>query len=276
MLKLETNKLLSLFQDFYALTSIRICLFDDTFCEILRYPSTPCNFCNLVRQNKDMDDKCRQSDNYAFKKCRETFNRYTYRCHMNLIETATPIFYEKNIIGYIMIGQIADSLSDFNTVLPIISQFIQDTKQAEDFYKSIKSVSDDKIRAAAHILDACAGYLYVSKLISAQNESIAQRIDAFITKNISKNITVDTLCREFHTSRVELYNIFSVMCGTSVANYIKTRKLLYAADLLASTDFSITKIAEKCGISDYNYFSKIFKKHFGISATNYKKNTVAK
>ena len=44
----------------------------------------------------------------------------------------------------------------------------------------------------------------------------------------------------------------------------------HAASLLEFTDMPISQIAEKVGINDPLYFSKKFKKHFGISPTEYK------
>ena len=221
MLKWENEKLLSLFKDFYTLTSIRICLFDENYKEILRYPENHCNFCSFIRTNNNLKQKCLKSDNYAFEKCKHTGIGFTYKCHMNLIETATPLFYGNALIGYIMMGQIADIDRDFSKISSEINFISDDLAIAEKYYNEILMISADKLKAAAHILDACASYLYVSKLILIQSEDLMIRIDNFIFENIDKEISVDSLCRKFHTSRVELYNIFSSLYGKSVAGYVK-------------------------------------------------------
>jgi YesN/AraC family two-component response regulator len=41
--------------------------------------------------------------------------------------------------------------------------------------------------------------------------------------------------------------------------------------LLLSTDFSLSKVAEKIGVEDEAYFSRMFKKHTGISPNEYRK-----
>jgi AraC-like DNA-binding protein len=45
----------------------------------------------------------------------------------------------------------------------------------------------------------------------------------------------------------------------------------HAAYLLLSTSLPICEIARACGIPDYNYFSKLFKKEYGCSPTVYRK-----
>jgi AraC-like DNA-binding protein len=186
---------------------------------------------------------------------------------MNLIETATPIFYNSVIIGYIMIGQVRDKDSDFVGIAPSVSAIVPDIAAARRFYGELITVSEEQIRAASHILDVCAGYLYAKKLITLKNESIEKRIDEYIASNITGELTVNSLCRAFHTSRSELYHIFMSCFGKSVAAHIKYRRLEYAKELLKTTSLPVYKIAALCGIGDYNYFSKVFIKQYKISAT---------
>ena len=273
MLEVDTKKLFELFRDFYTLTVMQICLFDDAFNEVFRYPEKQCAFCALIRENPLINKKCVENDRNAFEKCTATKSRYTYRCHMGLIETATPILFDDNIVGYVMVGQIADSYNKFENILPKIEPYLnKDAERTQAIYESIPYLSEEKISAAIHIADACAGYLYIYKLVKMQSESLSQKINGYIQKNMDKRISVDMLCREFFTSRVELYGIFDNLFHTSVADYLKRQKVNYAKKLLTETRLPINKIASKCGFSDYNYFSKIFKKECGISSANFRNN----
>ena len=46
-----------------------------------------------------------------------------------------------------------------------------------------------------------------------------------------------------------------------------------AKSSLVNTFDSLSEIAEQCGISDVNYFIRIFKSEVGISPLKYRKNT---
>ena len=272
MLQIDKGKLNILFQDFFVLTNIHICLFDENFNEVARYPEKYCDFCALVRKNEDIDIRCKENDRVAFQKCIATKSRYTYRCHMDLVETAIPILFEQAIIGYMMIGQVADRYSVFEHISPKIDGIANNKKAARKYYEQLPHISNEKIGAAAHIADACASYLYVSKLIKSQSENMMHRINKYIESHLLEQITIKMLCREFYVSRVELYNIFHNMFRESVANHIKNMRIDCAKKLLTETDYPINKIAAKCGIPDYNYFSKVFKRTCGISAIKYRKN----
>ncbi|MBD9009716.1 MAG: AraC family transcriptional regulator [Clostridiales bacterium] len=50
-----------------------------------------------------------------------------------------------------------------------------------------------------------------------------------------------------------------------VAEYIRKKRLEYACSMLKSGELSVAEVSEKAGFSDYNYFSRLFKKHYGVS-----------
>lgn len=66
--------------------------------------------------------------------------------------------------------------------------------------------------------------------------------------------------------------LFSEIYGTSPVKYITEKKLAFAASLLAAQLYSVTDVSEMSGFSDIYYFSKTFKKHYGISPSEYKKS----
>ena len=78
-------------------------------------------------------------------------------------------------------------------------------------------------------------------------------------------LSVAALCKEFHLSRAELYSMFREYFSSSVAGFIKNRRLQKARLLLEQTSLPVWKIARQCGIPDYNYFSKQFKSCFSCS-----------
>ena len=52
--------------------------------------------------------------------------------------------------------------------------------------------------------------------------------------------------------------------GKTLTEYIRDVRMDAAAYLLRNTRLQIQTVAQHCGISDVNYFSKVFKKHFGV------------
>ena len=60
------------------------------------------------------------------------------------------------------------------------------------------------------------------------------------------------------------------MTGKTVTGYINDIRLKKSIELLRTNTLNITEIAIKCGFNDANYFSRIFKRKFGVSPLKYK------
>ena len=66
-----------------------------------------------------------------------------------------------------------------------------------------------------------------------------------------------------------LSNTFRKEIGTTLTDYVRTKRIEYAKKLLETTSLQIQSIAQKCGILDLNYFSKVFKKYTGLTPSEY-------
>lgn len=56
----------------------------------------------------------------------------------------------------------------------------------------------------------------------------------------------------------------------TASELVNSRRMVYAANLLVSSDMSVTEIAEACGIENKSYFFRLFKKHYGITPSLYR------
>ena len=261
----DLQKMQELLHDFYNLTGIKICIYDNTETEVCYYPEKLTPFCRLLREDKAADEKCRLCDRRAFAECKRTHRRAVYSCHAGLVECFSPILYGERIIGYIVIGQIRTKDADC---------FQSEDERLNELYRALPRVKMDKINSAIHILDACAGYEYLKALVSDYDARFDARISSYIEENLTGDLSVSALCRQFRLSRGELYSLFREYFSSSVADFVKMRKLEKARLLLEETRLPVNKVAELCGIPDYNYFSKQFKHRFGASPSAWRKNFV--
>lgn len=85
------------------------------------------------------------------------------------------------------------------------------------------------------------------------------------------DFTVDTLCGIVCMSRTSFYTRLKGITGYTPSDFIRKCRLERAKQLLATTDHSVTEIAEQCGFSDAKYFRTVFHKHIGTSPTEYRK-----
>lgn len=68
-----------------------------------------------------------------------------------------------------------------------------------------------------------------------------------------------------------LNRLFRQSIGKTVFQYLSEIRIAHARELLATSSMKGSQISEKVGFSDESYFSKVFKRHTGISPLKYAK-----
>lgn len=107
---------------------------------------------------------------------------------------------------------------------------------------------------------------------ASTNNSGILSVITYINTNYNKNITLDGLAKISGYSKSRFSHLFSEITGTTPVKYQNEIRLRTAAQMLTDTENTISDIAYACGFSDALYFSRIFKRIYGVSATEYRKN----
>lgn len=98
-------------------------------------------------------------------------------------------------------------------------------------------------------------------------------INKIVSDRISReDFSVEELCRIIGMSRPVLYRKLKSYTGQSPQEYLSSIRLNKAEILLRKGDMSIKEIAYETGFSDPKYFSKCFRKVYGVNPSNYLKS----
>lgn len=76
----------------------------------------------------------------------------------------------------------------------------------------------------------------------------------------------------FHYNPKYLGRRFKEKTGQSVSQYCNRRRLERAATLLSGSDGSVLRIATELGFNNVTYFNRLFKEHYGLTPTEYRKD----
>lgn len=93
----------------------------------------------------------------------------------------------------------------------------------------------------------------------------------YINNNLSEHLTLEGLCEHFHTNRTTLARLIKEATGKSPIRYILEERLRRSRNELEKGELSVSEVAEKYGFSDDNYFIRAFKKQYGISPLQFRK-----
>ncbi|MBJ7882442.1 helix-turn-helix transcriptional regulator [Gelidibacter salicanalis] len=91
-----------------------------------------------------------------------------------------------------------------------------------------------------------------------------------IKQNIEKTYTISDIGREVGLTDAKLQEGFKVLYKTTVNNYINEVRLDLASSLLRDTNFNISEVVYKIGLTSRSYFSKIFREAYNMTPTEYR------
>lgn len=110
-----------------------------------------------------------------------------------------------------------------------------------------------------------------NKLHSGQQNYYIRMAEEFVEKYYAQNIHVQDIADYVGICRSHLTTLFQDNLQMSPSEYITHFRLTRAHEQLATSNFSIGKIAEICGYQDSLVFSRAFKKMTGMTPTQYRR-----
>ncbi len=100
-------------------------------------------------------------------------------------------------------------------------------------------------------------------------------LTSIVEANIENfNFTIEQFCRESGMSHSQLRRKIMATTGLTPSKFIRSHRLKKARHLLSNSDLYITAIAYDSGFSDPGYFSRIFKKEFGMTPIEFRTKAV--
>ena len=92
--------------------------------------------------------------------------------------------------------------------------------------------------------------------------------DYILAHLADEKLNVDLMASQLKVSRTNLYTLVRQEFGVTPANLILDLRLKNA-EVLLKEGLKVREVALKCGFVDPKYFSKVFKKYYGILPSNY-------
>ena len=106
--------------------------------------------------------------------------------------------------------------------------------------------------------------------VTSPDQAFLQKALASVEKHMGEeNFSVLEFAREVGMSRTQLHRKLKALTNQSAGEFIQHIRLQRAADLIRKNSGNVSDIAYQVGFSDPSYFSRLFKKQFGKSPSNF-------
>ena len=93
----------------------------------------------------------------------------------------------------------------------------------------------------------------------------------YINENYTESIKISDLAKMEAICLTTYNRRFKAQTGVTPSQYIITLRIQMAIEMLETSSLSIKEISAMCGYYNFNFFARIFKKHTGVSPSEYKK-----
>jgi len=109
--------------------------------------------------------------------------------------------------------------------------------------------------------------------VKGNNDVLMEKIMKCVNENLSNpDFDVEMMTQDVGISRAQLHRKMKEMTGISTSEFIRNLRLEQAARLIREKKINITQVAYSVGFNNQAHFSTVFKKHFGVTPTEYAEN----
>ena len=101
---------------------------------------------------------------------------------------------------------------------------------------------------------------------------IAVKVQEYLAEHYPERSTLESLASSQNISISQLNRIFKEHTGDSVITYLTTLRIKEAKRMIQESSMNFSQIAVAVGYDNIYYFSSVFKKHTGLTLTEYSKS----
>ncbi|MCR8631360.1 AraC family transcriptional regulator [Paenibacillus radicis (ex Xue et al. 2023)] len=106
-----------------------------------------------------------------------------------------------------------------------------------------------------------------------RSERHSEKIMQWIEMNYTAPFDLDILAKELHLSKHHVSHLFSSETGSSITDYLMSRRIRQACWLLNTETTPIEQVGVSVGIPNFSYFCRLFKKITGFSPLQYRSHS---
>lgn len=143
-------------------------------------------------------------------------------------------------------------------------------------YRNIDFLAPDGDREAGEIFADAVAELYGSIRSFEYGDSedqLENRICRHVLENVDSEISIEGISKVLYMNRKYISEVFRQKTGELLIDYITRVKMARAAWLLCQSSRKTYEIALQLGYRDTEYFSRLFKKHMGVTPSEYRNSS---
>lgn len=233
-------------------------------------------FCRLLNDLPEGHARCVKCDMEHVRGCAAGKGFSFYRCHAGICEAVMPLYGEKDPLAYLIFGcYLDDSPIDgqWERTRALLDWWPDGPDALKQAFFQFRQYSLQEIRAYAETLEALSSYIQLKGMILTTEQTDLQKLELYLDQHYMEKLSLASISQQLHIGRTKLCALAKQLSGGQTLSRLITRRRIAAAKrLLLQSGLPISAVGDAVGISDYNYFSKVFRASTGMTPSAFRKN----
>ena len=197
---------------------------------------------------------------------------------INAIAESTRLW-DSGLYGYLSDDPLKNAKYRFVTTITLATRFAieggmdeEDAYNASDLYiQNLENCKtpDDVRRLHTDMMTFFTWAMADMQKAETHSKAVNECLD-YIHCHLHEKITVPILAEHVHLNPTYLSELFKRETGTAISQYITDKRMEAAENMLKYSEYSFDEIAQILAYRSQSHFSKVFKKHSGMTPGEYR------
>ena len=197
---------------------------------------------------------------------------------INAISESAKLW-DSGLYGHLSDDPLKNAKYRFVTTITLATRFAieggmdeEDAYNASDLYiQNLESCKtpDDVRRLHTDMMTFFTWAMADMQKAETHSKAVNECMD-YIHYHLHEKITVAILAQRVHLNPTYLSELFKRETGTAISQYITDKRMEAAENMLKYSEYSFDEIAQILAYRSQSHFSKVFKKHSGMTPGEYR------
>lgn len=232
-------------------------------------------FCRAINDLPEGHERCVACDQCKIRHYTAERGFQFYRCHVGICEAVMPLYDKRNPLAYLAVGCYLDDSpieEQWAHTRSLLDWWPGGPDTLKDAFFQFRQYSQPEIQAYTETLEALSAYIQLKGMILTAEQTDLQKLELYLDQHYMEKLSLASVSQELRIGRTKLCALAKELSGGyTLSHLIARRRIDEAKRLLLQSSLPISAVGEMVGISDYNYFSKVFRTVTGKTPSAFRK-----
>lgn len=186
-----------------------------------------------------------------------------------------PLYDKKRPLAYLIFGCFLDGSpieEQWERTRPLVEWYPGGADRLRDAFFQFRQYTAPQLNAYAKTLEALAAYIQLKGMILSTEQTDLQKLEQYVEQHYMEKLSLESISNALHIGRTKLCRLAKELSGGHTLSFLLSQRRIEAAKgLLVQSSLPVYAVAESVGISDYNYFSRVFRSFTGVTPRDFRK-----